>query len=68
MYQLECRMKHAVILDKVLTKQPEWRQKSKSLCGPADHTNPSNSNVLELGEEKGCKVFAFELQVDCRGG
>ena len=35
-------MKRAVILDKLLNKHPECRQRSKRLCGPVDHTNPSN--------------------------
>ena len=41
-YQLECQMKNAVLLEKILNKHPEWRQKSKRLSGPVDHTNPSN--------------------------
>ena len=67
-YQLENRL---TILDKMLTKNPQWKQRSKRLSGPIDHTNPAHCTgnlslchrigcMLELGEQK-CIINAYNI-------
>ena len=41
-FQLENRLQRAAILDQVLNKNPDWKQKGTRLSGPVDHTNPSD--------------------------
>ena len=38
-FQLESRLGRAAILEKVLNKNPSWRQNANRLSGPVDHTS-----------------------------
>ena len=38
-FQLKSRLERATILEKVLNKNPSWRQNANRLSGPVDHTS-----------------------------
>ena len=68
--------KYNEMSDKVLNKHPEWRQKSKRLTGPFDHTNPTHwegdllcRNVVpsvswDCGKEVALDVLPAGINID----